>query len=470
MRLSGVITIWTALASLGLSGCSEPRTLLEKVQRDGELRVLTRSAATTYYEGPLGPTGPEYELAKRFADQLGVRLDIAPLGTVGEVLSRVRRGEAHFAAAGLTVTEDRRRWARFTPPYQHVAAQVIYRSGRSPVPGALEDLSEGYLEVVSDSSHAERLRELKREHERLAWSENDQRTSEELLTLVAEQVIDFTVVDSHEFALHRRFYPELKVAFDLDEPQPLAWAFPPGPDSSLYDAASEFLQEMQDSGELARLLDRHYSHVKDYDYAGSRLYLRHVRQRLPTYREHFERAAEDNRLDWQLLAAMAYQESHWNPDAVSPTGVRGIMMLTMATARYLGIEQRTDPIQSITGGARYLRWLMDTVPAEIPEPDRTWLAVAAYNVGLGHVHDAREIAQRLGKDPNKWGDVKDILPLLRQRKWYEQTRHGYARGNEPVRYVENIRSYYDILRWELGKSQQPRKPPPRALSVTAPVL
>lgn len=470
MPITRVIVIGAALLCLGLAGCSEPRTLLEKVQREGELRVLTRNAATTYYEGPLGPTGPEYELARRFADRLGVQLKMAPVGTIGQVLTGLRQGEAHLAAAGLTVTREREQRVRFTPPYQHVVPQVVYRSGQSPVPRSPAELVGAYLEVVARSSHAERLQELKREHAGLKWSENDQRSSEELLTLVAEQVIDFTVVDSNEFALNRRFYPELKIAFDLGEPQPLAWAFAQGSDSSLYDAATEFLQEMQESGELASLLDRHYSHIEDYDYAGSRLYLRHVRNRLPTYRDHFERAARDNRLDWHLLAAMAYQESHWNPDAVSPTGVRGIMMLTMATARYLGIDKRTDPVQSITGGARYLRWLMDNVPAEIPEPDRTWVAVAAYNVGLGHVQDARDIARRLGKDPNKWGDIKDTLPLLRQRKWYEQTRHGYARGNEPVRYVENIRSYYDILRWELGKEQQRRTPPPRALSVTAPVL
>lgn len=469
MRIQSLIAIGAALLSLGLYGCSEPRSLLERVQHDGELRVLVRNAATSYYEGPQGPAGPEYELAQRFADHLGVRLKPSTAATAGQVLTALRKGDAHFAAAGLTVTEQRRTWARFTPPYQHVTPQVIYHSGVRLPPKTPTELASGYLEVVARSSHVERLRRLREEHEGLHWTENAERSSEELLTLVAEQLIDFTVVDSHEFALNRRFYPDLKVAFDLDDPQPLAWAFPKGEDDSLYEAANDFIREIQSNGELAQVLAHYYSHVEDYDYAGSRLYLRHVRQRLPGYRQHFEQAARENQLDWPLLAAMAYQESHWNPDAVSPTGVRGIMMLTMATARYLGIDQRTDPIQSISGGARYLRWLLDTVPSEIPRPDRTWMAIAAYNVGLGHVLDAREIARRLDKDPNKWTDVKETLPLLRQRTWYEQTRHGYARGNEPVRYVENIRSYYDILRWELDKERQ-HSPPPRALSISSPVL
>lgn len=459
-----------AAALLIVPGCSQPHNLLEDVRHSGELRVLTRNAATTFYEGPFGPAGPEYELAKRFADELGVRLKLVTPGSVGQVLTGLRRGQGHFAAAGLTITEARQQTLRFTPPYQHVTAQVVYRSGHLPRPRSLTELGNGLLEVVAQSSHAERLAALKREYAELDWTESADLSSEELLTLVWEEVIDYTVVDSHEFALHRRFYPELRVAFDLDEPRPLAWAFPAGPDTSLYDAAVEFLEGLEANGELARLLERHYSHIENYDYAGTRTFLRHMNLRLPIYHEHFEAAAMDNGLDWRLLAAMAYQESHWDPDAVSPTGVRGLMMLTLATARYLGVEERTDPIQSITGGARYLRWIMERIPTHIPEPDRTWMALAAYNVGLGHLSDARNITRQRGGDPDKWIDVKDSLPLLRQKKWYTQTEHGYARGNEPVRYVENIRSYFDILSWQTDRHARPAPPVTRALSISVPVL
>ena len=307
--------------------------------------------------------------------------------------------------------------------------------------------------MLAQSSHVERLQALSKKHDQLRWTENTEADSTELLTLVAEEVIDYTVADSNEVAYNRRYYPKLKVAFNITKPQPLAWAFPKTEDSSLYDEATVFFNELEKSGELKRLLESHYQHVRNYDYAGTHSYLGQIRRRLPRYREYFEQAGEKYNLDWRLLAAMAYQESHWRPDAVSYTGVRGIMMLTQATADYLDIKDRTDPYESIMGGARYLRKLIDKVPASVPEADRTWIAVAAYNVGYGHVRDAQALSAMRGKDPNKWLDIKANLPLLSKKQWYKKTKHGYARGWEPVRYVDNIRSYYDILLWHLEKEQ-----------------
>ena len=150
---------------------------------------------------------------------------------------------------------------------------------------------------------------------------------------------------------------------------------------------------------------------------------------------------------------MGYQESHWNPKARSYTGVRGIMMLTQNTASELGIENRLDPLQSIEGGGRYLAKLRSRIDDEVQEPDRTWMSLAAYNVGYGHLSDARKLTSQLGKNPNLWIDVKDSLPLLSQRRYYRNTRYGYARGQEPVNYVQNIRRYYDVLVWNDEQSR-----------------
>jgi membrane-bound lytic murein transglycosylase F len=150
-------------------------------------------------------------------------------------------------------------------------------------------------------------------------------------------------------------------------------------------------------------------------------------------------------MDWRLLAAIGYQESYWNPQAVSPTGVRGLMMLTQPTAKHLGVSNRVDPGQSIDGGSHYIRTLIDKMPSPIKEPDRTWMALAAYNVGINHLEDARMITRRRGRDPNRWKDVKESLPLLSRRTWFKKTKHGYARGIEPVRFVTRIRAYYDVL-------------------------
>ncbi|RRQ21058.1 membrane-bound lytic murein transglycosylase MltF [Thiohalobacter thiocyanaticus] len=298
----------------------------------------------------------------------------------------------------------------------------------------------------------------------MSWRANRELDSEALLHLVWEQVIDYTIADSNEIAINQRFYPELRTAFAISEPQPLAWAFARGPDTSLYEAAKQFFFELRNSGRLAQIIERYYGHVQDFDYVGTRRYLRHIQLRLPEYTGIFKRAAKKNGLDWRLLAAVGYQESHWRPDARSPTGVRGIMMLTLNTVKYLGLDDRLDPVQSIQGGAEYLRMMIEKIPERIPEPDRTWLALAAYNIGFGHLEDARRLTEANGAEPDRWVDVKEHLPLLTQKKWYQRTRFGYARGHEPVQYVENIRSYYDILVWYTERDQEPVPSPPQWVS------
>ena len=458
-----------AFACLFVAGCDLiPKTQLQKVEDSGVLRVLTRNSATTYYEGPYGPTGVEYDLAVGFAAYLGVKLDLQIPDNLSQMLDDIRSGDADMAAAGLTVTDARRRQFNFSTSYQKITPQLVYRIG-TPSPGNLDDL-HGNLEVVAGSSHAERLRALKDEYPDLSFEENGELESEQLLNLVWEQVIDYTVADSNEVAINRRFYPELRVAFDISKPEPLAWAFPPGEDHSLVDKANDYLQSLRKTGQLDRILEKYYTYVSDFDYVGTRRYMQHIEQRLPEYRAMFEEAGRKTGIDWRLLAAIGYQESHWNPQAVSPTGVRGLMMLTQDTMKQLGIDaDRHDAEASIDGGAQYIAQVKKRLPKKVREPARTWMALAAYNIGYGHLEDARKLTRQGGSDPNKWIDVKKYLPRLSQQKWYKKTRHGYARGNEPVRYVENIRSYYDILLWVTEREHPPR-PPSRALTIESPAL
>jgi membrane-bound lytic murein transglycosylase F len=265
--------------------------------------------------------------------------------------------------------------------------------------------------------------------------------------MVSDDIIEYTIADSNTLAINQRFLINLRSAFDIAEPQQLAWALAKTDDRSLLREVQKFFRKIKENGELTRLIERNYGHVDKFDYVGTRIYRRHIATRLPKYQNYFEVAGAMHDIDWRLLAAMGYQESHWDPNAISPTGVRGIMMLTLKTAKDLNINNRTDPEKSISGGAQYFRETKDRIDENIPEPDRTLLAMAAYNVGFGHVQDAREITSKLNKNPDRWADVKEALPLLAKRKWYKQTRYGYARGWEPVEYVENIRSYYDILKW-----------------------
>jgi membrane-bound lytic murein transglycosylase F len=385
-------------------------------------------------------------MAKMFADELGVELVLLIPDSFDDLLNKISDKSAHIAAAGLTVTKDREKIYRFGPAYQEITEQLVYNADNRR-PKNLGDLDDGSLEVVANSSHEETLKYLKEEYSDLTWKTHNNLESEELLQMVSENIIDYTIADSNDLLLNQRFLINLRVAFDISEKQALAWALPKTEDNSLYLEVQKFFKKIKENGELTRLIERNYGHVEDFDYVGTKIFRRHIETRLPRYQELFEKAAAKYDVDWRLIAAMGYQESHWDPDAISPTGVRGIMMLTLKTANDLDIKDRLNPKKSISGGTKYFKLTRQRISKKIPEPDRTWMAIAAYNVGFSHLQDARQITRKLNKDPNRWIDVKQALPLLAKKKWYKQTRYGYARGWEPVQYVENIRSYYDILKW-----------------------
>jgi len=418
-------------------------TTLEKIRESGKLRVIMLNGPTTFYEGPDGLTGIEYDLAKGFADSLGVEMEVEVASTFGSILPRLMRGDAHLAA-GVTITRERKNIARFGPPYQEIKQQVIYLRNTSR-PRDLDDLAGRQVEVVAGGSAAELLRELKVKNPKLEWRETSEKNAEELLSEVWEGLLEVTITDSNLISVTRQYYPQLHIAFDLPEPEQLAWAFPAAGDDSLYRAASDYINRLNSSGELARLVERYYGAVQRFNYVNLSTFRRRVASDLPPLEKTFKRAARASALDWRLLAAQAYQESQWDPKAVSPTGVVGIMQLTEATAARYDLDDRADPKLSIQIGARYLKELRNSLPERITEPDRTWLALAAYNIGLGHLEDARILTQKEGGNPDTWVDVKQYLPLLMKPKWYQTTKHGYARGNETVSYVTRIRSFYDVL-------------------------
>ncbi len=436
------------------------KTSLEKIKQRGEITVLTRNTATTYYEGLDGKTGFEYDLVRLFAEQLGVELKILLPGNFNEIIPMLNGNQADLIAAGLTVTEARKGLVRFAPSHTEITQELIYKTGKKKKrPRKIEDIIGKHLEVVAGSSFEERLVELRKTHPELTWVANEEMDSDELLQMVAEEKIDYTVIDSNEFELNRRFYPELRVAFDLSEPQKLAWALRKGTnDEALYQEAETFFKNIRDDGTLTRLLERHYGYARKFKPVETTVFLRHVQNRLPLYKSMFIEAGKRYDFDWRLLAAMAYQESQWITNAVSPTGVRGIMMLTQRTAGQLNVRNRLDAQESIMGGARYMRLLMEKLPESITGQDRIWMAMASYNVGLGHLEDARKITKQQKGNPDKWLDVKERLPLLSKERWHRKTKYGYARGREPVVYVRNIRSYFDILVWSDEREQkQPEK-------------
>ncbi len=298
------------------------------------------------------------------------------------------------------------------------------------------------------------LAALKTVYPDLEWSENADAEVIDLMQKVSTGELDFTIADSTDFSIQRHFYPELRVAIDLDVADPISWAFRKDHGDSLLRRADRYLIDAGRDGLLAQVHDRYYGHTEKFDYVGTRSFVRHFESRLPRYRQLFEDAGRLHGVDWRLLAAIGYQESHWRSNAVSPTGVRGIMMLTQATADYLDIEDRTDPESSIFGGAEFLARQIERIPDGVAEPDRTWMALAAYNVGFNHLLDARQIVRWQGGDPDTWVDLSETLPLLARQRWYSRVEFGYARGWEPVLYVNNIRNYYNIIRWITANEAQ----------------
>jgi len=439
------LVLYIALAAL-LGTCSSQPAILDQILEVGELRVVTRDSPTAYVDGPDGPSGPEYDLVQAFADDLGVALVIETVQSVSEVLPHLIEGKAHMAAAGLSITDSRRHYVNFGHPYEMVDMHLIYKLGTGK-PQSIDDVIGRSIEVVAGTSHADMLGSLQERYPDLDWSENADVEVASLLAKVAAADVEFTIADSTEFNIQRHFYPDLRVALDLEIDDPLAWAFPKEGGDTLLSRADDFLIEFDRAGILAQVKDRYYGHTDKFDYVGTRNFIRHYESRLPRYRAMFEEAAAEWGVDWRLLAAIAYQESHWRSGAVSPTGVRGIMMLTEATAQYLGIEDRVDPRNSIFGGAQYYARQTERVADTVDEPDRTWMALAAYNVGFNHIKDARQIVEWQGGNPDTWVDISEALPLLAQRQWYSRVPFGYARGWEPVLYVNNIRAYYNILQW-----------------------
>lgn len=424
---------------------------LNDIRHRDFISVFTRNTPTTYYEGRHGPTGFEYELIRRFADYLDVSLAMDASRNTAGVLEAVRSGEGDLGAAALPL-DPTLPGVYFSRPILELQPLVVYRRGLPP-PRRPEDLQGLDIGVLQGSGASLILRELQTELPELSWKEAADLEVADLLKRVESGSLDAAVLNTHQFKINRLFFPGVENGFALGDPLSMAWAIPAEQGLGLLNEVNRFLDGLRIDGVLDDLVHRYFGHDDYLEYVGARIFINQVHELLPGFADLFRQAARDTGFDWKLLAALGYQESHWDPEATSPTGVRGLMMLTKPTASELGVSDRLDPAQSIEGGSRYLRQLMGRLPEEIGGSDRLWMALAAYNVGLGHLYDARKIAEMRGGDPNGWNDVRDALPLLQSREWYSKTRHGYARGGEPVIYVRNIRRYYEILDY-VDRSQQ----------------
>ena len=435
----GLVTVLLALALWpAIPWYGGQQDQIEQIKSRGVLRVSTLNSPLTYYTVNKAPAGMDYELAKRFADYLGVKLKITVRQNLSDLFDDLEDDKADVLAAGLIYNNDRFSHFRTGPTYYSVSQQLVYRMGK-PRPKNLGDI-HGRLTVASDSAYLATLRGIKQnQYPDLDWAISTDQSPTSLLEAVADGKLDYTVGDSVSIALLQRIHPQLAVAFDITDEEPVTWYMQRDQDDSLNAALLDYFNQMGEEGAMARLDEKYLGHVGTFDYVDTRTFLRAIDGTLPDIRPLFEKYASE--IDWRLLAAISYQESHWNPQATSPTGVRGMMMLTRNTAESLNVSDRTDPEQSIRGGSEYLTRMMEKVPPTIPEDERIWFALAAYNMGYAHMLDVRKLTEKQKGNPDSWADVKQRLPMLSQKRYYSQTTYGYARGQEAYNYVENIRLY-----------------------------
>ncbi len=413
-------------------------------KRAKDLLVLTRQGSTTFYQGPEGaPIGLEFDLATMFGQYLGRRVRFQLADSAADIVEQVAGGQFDFAAAGLARNHKDKPKVVWGPTYQTIQAVLVHHSDEAP-PRDWEDVGKREVGLVDGFGHRERFAETTPAAMGIALKAFDFHDQEPLLERVVQKEIPYAIADSHALAVVRNFFLDLDAAFPIGPPQELAWIFP-SEREELAKQAEAFFRMIRENGSLQRLLDRYYGHTERVDPIAAGRMQEKLRSILPQYRREFQNAQELTGIEWRLLAALAYQESHWDPLATSPTNVRGIMMLTEETALRMNVLDRLDAKESILAGARYLVQLKAMLPERILEPDRTWLALAAYNIGYGHLEDARVLAQRKKLNPDAWADLKKTLPLLARPEVANTVKHGFARGGAPVIFVENVRAYYDIM-------------------------
>ena len=471
---------WPALAatfalSLALTACQPqappPQPPRAAAGNANALVVIVRPAPAAWFIGPQdAPQGFEHDLIARFARENKLDLVAVTAQSATDLIRQVARGDARVGMGGLyrpdggTSSPRRESPARPDPD-----RDVLWTTGITSIepvlvyntdgfqPKSWRDLDGAEVAYLPDTGIERGFASIRSEHPGIRWKPVDAGSADALIAQVDDATIDYAIVTSADVALARNVHLGFDVAFSAGAKRELAWAVPAG-QAQLRDALDAFIGRAKRDGTLAALLDRYFAPVRTLARPDAGALHDKMQSTLPPLRRHFQQAQDETGIDWRLLAAVAYQESQWDPGATSETGARGIMQMTGDTAKTLGLDDRLDPAASILAAAHYLRDLRDKLPPRITEPDRTFMMLAAFNIGLGHLEDARVLAQKMKGSPDLWSDVRRALPLLADPEYYSEAKLGYARGGMPVAFVQRVRAYYDIL----TRSLPPHSPRLRA--------
>ena len=416
---------------------------MDKILNAGKITVITHNNSHCYYLYRDQAMGFEYELAKLFADYLGVDLKVNISEKWDSMIPALKDGAGSFVAANMTVTPKRQKEAAFSDSYMSTQQYVIVRRNNTGIKKA-GDLAGKTIHVRRGTSYQERLEALRRDGIDIKIKLHDNIPTDELIQQVAEGIIEVTIADRNIALLNRRYYPQIELALAISNEKDLGWAVKPG-ETRLLNKINLFFNKIKANGKLTEIYNKYYADIDNFDYVDLRKYHIRLKTRLPEYSRFIKDAAGRYEFDWRLIAAQMYQESHFNPAAISYAKAHGLMQLSQSTAESLGVEDILAPEQNINAGVRHLRNLYDYFN-KADGLDRLFIALAAYNVGQGHMLDARNLARKMNRDPDKWSSLEETLPLLRYRKYYKNAKYGYCRGKEPIKYVKQIMIYYDILK------------------------
>ncbi len=465
--LSGKAACLVILVSIFFTGCNlqqQEKDLydLPQIREKGELTAITSYSPISYfiYRGEV--MGYEFELLQMLESHLELPVRIVLARDLDEMMEMLDRGKGDIIAYNLTVTAERRKQLAFTDPLNMTRQVLVQRKPdnwrgmmrhqieqqliRNPI-----ELAGKTIHVRKGSAYASRLQNLSEEiGEELEIVEGaGGLTTENLINMVAERQIELTVADENIARIQAAYYRDLDVETPISLPQQTAWAVRPS-SPELLDTINSWLEKVRSGADYYVIYNKYFENRRAFRARyGSDLFPVTGGQISP-YDELFREYAGLIGWDWRLLAALSYQESRFDPQAVSWAGATGLMQLMPSTAAEFGAQDNYEPKENIAAAAAFISWLDDYWKEYVEdENERRKFVMASYNVGHGHVQDARRLAESHGADPDSWyGNVETFMLKKSNPEYYnrEEVRYGYASGLEPVSYVSNILSLYDHYR------------------------
>ena len=429
---------------INTNGCSKESSKLKQIKSNGILRIALVADPPHYFPSKVKERGYDFELVSHYATSIDVELEIIKTNTSDEIIFLLNQGKVDIGILGSSPEFDQKN-IKNVVTYNNSKWYVIGNRSNRKLPKSIDSIEPDTMIVADGSNASFILHSIKEDYPSLPWDELKNTNVRSILERINENHSKISIISEDIYVYYQYLFPETKKIFVLPIKYPSRWLVKNNNNLSFLYSINSFFNKYKQNGKLEKIGKTYYEHLNAFDYVDIRYYLKRIDKKLPKYKKYFVEAAKNSALDARIIAAVSYQESHWNRKARSPTGVRGMMMLTLDTAKRVGVKNRLNAKQSIFGGAKYLKILYESLSNTIKEPDRLWFTLAAYNIGLGHVEDARTITKSQGDNPNSWIDVEKHIPKLSQKKWYKKTKYGFARGHESIEFVKRVRRYYDIL-------------------------